>query len=143
MKIQRPTSWPETVMFLCQEQQILERMPVVRGGLDTDAEELDVLCLQYGARHEWPTTLSQRDRNAIVQQFEWARTLAATMLSTFRKADGTETGRMPYPDWEFEPMMIWFLVETWRTVEKLPGGVLSRTLPQRPEQKWPPGPESN
>lgn len=132
-------------MFLYQEQQILERMPVVLGGLQTNAEDLDAICLQYGARRKWPTTLSQRDRDAVVQRFEWARTLSATMLFPFRKADGTETGRMLYPDWEFEPMMIWFLVETWRTAENLrkPDGVLASPLPQRPEPQWPPGPESN
>lgn len=130
-------------MFLVQKQRILEHLPVVQGGLQVDADEIDMMCLQYGARHEWPTTLSRRDRDAIVQRFEWARTLAATMLSTFRKADATETGRMPYPDWEFEPMIIWFLVETWRTVEKLPAGVLALPLPPRPKPQWPPGPETN
>jgi len=144
MKILRPESWPQAVRFLCEEQQCLENLPVVQGGLPPDAEEIDVLCLQYAARHEWPTSLPARDRDAILQRFDWARTLAATMLARFRKADGTETGQqMPYPDWEFEPMMIWFLVETWRTAEKLPTDVLARPLPPRPAPQWPPGPETN
>jgi hypothetical protein len=145
LKLQRPTSWPETVMFLCQEQDILERMPIVKCGLEPDAEQIDLLCLQYGIQHEWPPTLSERDRDAIVQRFEWARILAAAMLPLFRKADGERTGRMPYPDWEFESMMIWFLVEAWRTVEKLrkQDGLLSLPLPARPDPKWPIDPETN
>lgn len=145
MKIQRPTTWPETVMFLCQEQDVLERMATVLGGHEADAEQIDLLCLQYGQRHEWPKTLSTRDRDAIVQRFEWARILAATLLNTFRKADGDETGRMPYPEWDFEPMMIWFLVETWRTAEKLrkPSGKFAFPLPARPDPKWPVDPGTN
>lgn len=129
-------------MFLVQEQQRLERLPFVRGGLQTDAEEIDVLCLQYGARHEWPTTLSEREREAIYQRYLWARQFCAALSHGFRKADGTETGRVPYPDWEFEPMMIWLLVEQWRLRESLQNDGIS-PHPPRPQPSWPPGPEHN
>jgi hypothetical protein len=119
-------------MYLCKEQDKLERLTTVAGGLKIDAEGLDLLCLQYGLKGEWPT-LTRLERDMLLQRFLWARTLAATFLSPFRKADGTETGRMPYPNWEFEAMMIWLLVETWGTAENF-----SKTFKEKfPERATP------
>jgi hypothetical protein len=109
----RPESWPETIRFLCDEQDRLERLRPIRGGLLANSEEIDVLCLQYAATHNWPATISARDRNAILARFVWARAFCASLLNTFRKADGTEIGKMPYPDWDFEPMMIFLMVDSW------------------------------
>lgn len=136
-----PTSWPLTIQFLVAEQQKLERLPVVGGGLLTDADEVDVLCLQYAAKGEWPT-LTAFDRDLVLQRFEWARRFCAALLHPFRKADGDETGRMCYPGWAFEPMMIWLLVEQWRLRESIQTDGNSPLLP-RPQPSWPPGPEHN
>lgn len=140
--ILRPESWPETIQFLCDEQDRLERLPSIRGGLQTDAEEIDVLCLKYATTHNWPTTFSEHDRSAIFQRFLWAKAFCASLSHTFRKADGTETGRMPYPNWEFEAMMIWLLVELWPLRESIQEDG-THPLPPRPAPQWPPGPEAS
>lgn len=140
--ILRPKTWPETVQFLCAEQQLLERHPTLHGGFDVEAGAIDLLCQQYAAKHAWPTTLTEHDQKAILQRFSWARTVAAMMLQSFRKADGTDTGWIQYPDWEFETMMVWFLVEIWRTAEKLPS-LLQKPLPPRTKPEWPPGSDLN
>lgn len=134
-----PTSWPLTVRFLVAEQQKLERLPAVSGGLPPDADVIDLLCLQYASTSAWPTTLSQRDKEAVFQRFLWARMFCAALLHSFRKADGSETGHMPYPDWQFEPMLVWLLVELWRLRESIQKDGM-RPLPHRPPLPWPPGP---
>ena len=97
-----PTSWPETIKFLVAEQGKLERLPLVVGGFLMDADDIDLLCLQYASKGEWPS-LSRHDRDLLLQRFAWARMYCASLLTPFRKADGTETGYIAYPNWEFDP----------------------------------------
>jgi hypothetical protein len=137
-----PNSWPLTVQFLVAEQQKLERSPMIAGGLGTTADEIDILCLQYAsANGGWPK-MTRGDRNLVLQRFAWARRFCASLLTGFRKADGTETGHLAYPEWDFESMMIWFLVEMWRLRESIQKDDI-HPLPPRPEPQWPQDPATN
>lgn len=107
-----PKSWPMAVKFLCEEQMKLERLRVLAGGVQMDTESLEIVCMQYASTGVWPA-LSDIDRKCILQRFAWARYLASTLAHRGRKADGTETVSIAYPAWEFEDMMIWFLIEIW------------------------------
>ena len=130
------------IKFLVAEQQKLERSPVLAGNLGTIADEIDVLCLQYAfAKGEWPK-MTRGDRDLLLQRFLWARMFCASLLHPFRKADGGETGHISYPDWEFEPMMIWLLVEMWRLRESIQTDDM-RPLPLRPAPRWPLDPAAN
>ena len=127
--------------FLVAEQQKLERLPLLVGGLLMDADDIDLLCLQYASTGEWPS-LSQFDRGLLLERFVWARQFCAALMPPFRKADGTETGRIDYPKWEFEPMMLWLLVEQWRLRESIQKDGM-RPPPPRRKPQWPPGPATN
>ena len=138
----RPESWPETIRFLCDEQEGLMRLPTVHAGLPVDAEEIDVLCMKYATTHNWPTPLPRLDLPAILQRFIWARAFCVSLSHAFQKADGTETGRMPYPDWKFEAMMIWLLVQIWHLRENVQNDGMD-PLPPRSKPQGLPGPEAS
>lgn len=126
-----PTTWPQTVQFLCERQREIERIPVIGEGRPLNAQDLDDLCLEYLA--DIPKMLTANAKRGLLQRFEWARLLAATPMNSFRKADGSETGRLLCPHWEVQSLMRWFLIDTWRTVEKL-YDAFPHPLPLRPKQ---------
>jgi hypothetical protein len=113
-----PTAWHLAVKFLCEEQTKLERLPVISGGVQPDTDQITMLCFQYASTGTWPA-LTESDRRSVVQRFEWARCLASTLAAEARKADGTRTVSVAFPAWEFEDMMIWFMVETWGLTKKV------------------------
>ena len=132
-----PKTWQEAIVLLLAEQQRLERLPTIVGGLEGDAEEVDFICLTFSQTGNWPDGMTSKDRNAVVQRFEWARFFAATHLNVFRKADGTETGRLQFPEnCELEPLLIWFLVETWRSFENR-RDALKTSIPPRHYPQYP------
>jgi hypothetical protein len=113
-----PTAWHLAVKFLCDEQTKLERLPVISGGVQMNTDEITMLCLQYASTCTWPP-LTERDPRSVLQRFQWARCLASTSAEKGRKADGTRTVSVAFPAWEFEDMMIWFMVETWGLTKKV------------------------
>lgn len=136
--ILRPQSWPETIQYLCEEQQQLELLRLAPSDAPTNAEEIDFLCLKYALTRTWPTNISESDRAGILQRVFWARQFCATLQQRFQMADGTETGEIPYPDWDFEPMFVWLLVDSWRLREDIQKDA-KHPIPDRPSPSHTPG----
>jgi hypothetical protein len=131
-----PKTWPLTIQFIFSEQLKLEGLPVMAGSMGTAADEIDVLCLHYAVnKGVWPN-MTRGDRDLVLQRFVWARMFCASLTTGFRKANGDVIGHIPYPVWDFETMMIWFLVEMWRLRESIQTDGM-RPLPPRPEPQWP------
>ena len=108
-----PTNWAQT------------------GGLTVGSEEIDLLCLTYASKGQWPNLTEYEFRQLI----DWAKTFCGTLIYEYRKANDTGKGYVPYPAWEFESMMIWFLVEVWRTAANHPTQTLSCYV--QPAQQFP------
>jgi hypothetical protein len=125
-------------MFLVAEQNKLERLNLIGGGMPIESDDVDILVMQYAMRQVWPKTMAEKDRQCIVQRFEWARILCATIAMPARKADGTQTVSVEPPAWNFEDMMIWLLVEAWGLTYKFSKFSSGQQLPPKSRPEPPP-----